>query len=93
MPATIIAATYNKSYKIDESRTLVNPIALPLKLRLLNLGSIGSNNGINIIGTCAENLAANYLLLFKKAKSIENIHFTKAYRPRTARVLNVVTIA
>lgn len=87
LPATIIAATCNRNYKIDESRNLIEPIAPALKSRLLNLGTIGSNNGVNIIGRCAENLTANYLMLFKKAKNIKDIKFTKAYRPRTARVI------
>ncbi|KIQ22943.1 hypothetical protein RT99_05390 [Flavobacterium sp. MEB061] len=88
LPATIIGAIYNRHYKIDESRTLNEPIDPSLKSKLTNkLGKIGTDNGINVIGRCAENQTANYLLLFKKAKKIENIKFTKAYRPRTARVI------
>jgi len=87
LPATIVGGIYNRSYKIDECKDLIEPIAEPLKIRLLNLGSIGSDNGVNKIGRCAENLTANYLMLFKKAKKIEDIEFTKAYRPRTARVI------
>lgn len=88
LPATIIGALYNKHYKIDESRTLNEPIDPSLRSKLINvLGNIGTNNGINIIGRCAENQTANHLLLYKKAKNIKNIKFTKAYRPRTARVI------
>lgn len=87
LPATIIAAVYNRCYKIDECRDLVEPIAELLKTRLLHLGPIGSYNGVNNIGRCAENITANYLMLFKKAKNIHDIEFTKAYRPRTARVI------
>lgn len=87
LPATIVGAIYNRYYKIDECRDLLDPIAEPLREKLLNLGPIGWHNGTNKIGRCAENLTANYLLLFKRAKKIENIEFTKAYRPRTARVV------
>lgn len=84
LPAVIIGALVNKKYKIDISKHVQKPIAKNLEIKLNNIGIIGKHNGINVVGKCAEVNSANFLLLTRQVP-LNQIKFTRAYRPRTSQ--------
>jgi len=87
LPPVIIGAVLGNKFKVDFTRYLKYPIAKKLEAKLNTIGKIGINNGINVVGKCAEVNSSNYLLLLKKKAEPSEIKFTRPYRPRTSEII------
>lgn len=86
-PATAVACGVQK-HNIITSDTSHYPsqkekFAKSLDIKLTELGRIGSTRNGNVIGACAEQHSANSIMIKHPYEKIEDIQFSKAYRPRT----------
>ncbi|MDD2941767.1 MAG: hypothetical protein PHC51_02445 [bacterium] len=92
LPATAIGAEYLKgerNKKTDRSGPPpdINSFAPLLKIKLDNLGGVGTKLNNNTLGCCCEVRAANKILgKFQKIPP-ELLVFTPAVRPRTGQVI------
>lgn len=87
-PAVSITAVLDGNYYSDHSRPCDPCIPQKLRKKLKELGNLYSDNGINIIGKCAEINVAHKVLEVDDSISLNGICFSDPIRPRTKQKIN-----
>ncbi|WP_379968569.1 hypothetical protein [Epilithonimonas sp. UC225_85] len=87
-PAVVVGAEFSYFKKTDKSKQIDSQILVrKLRDKLLTIGELYSKQNGNSVGCCAEVNCANQILIKRPFANLNNIKFSKAYRPRTMQVI------